>query len=44
MIVAGVHGIIRGRQPGGNCMTQMGFSAMEFATKKKRTRRERFLE
>jgi transposase, IS5 family len=25
-------------------MTQMGFSAMEFATKKKRTRRERFLE
>jgi hypothetical protein len=44
MTVAAVHGIICGRQSGGKCITQKGFSAIEFAAKTKRTFRERFPE
>jgi transposase, IS5 family len=32
------------RQTSGRFMSQMGFSAMEFAAKKRRTRQERFLD
>ena len=40
----GIHGIMAGTQSRGKCLAQMGFPVMEFATKKKRMRREPCLE
>jgi hypothetical protein len=39
-----VHVIMTIRKSGGKCMNQMSFSEVEFAAKKKCTRRERFLD
>ena len=43
MILQGMRQTLAGRQSGGKCISQMGFSAVESAGKKKQTRRERFL-
>lgn len=44
MLARGVYKIMVTRQSGGKCPNEIGFSELEFAAKKKRTRRERFLD